>query len=169
MCVCAFEWPCWIKKCTVIKDCQRRWFTEGSDDKSEELTHWTDKHTHCALRPPSWAVTSSPLLPFPPPPSLLSHSHKTCLTPLMCVCVCACLCVRVSVHSSAAQRICCWASLLGLPHIFFKGAVLPKNATGGAWGWNWGSRGGAAVWVGEWRKGGGGTLQCYSSPRSQRE
>lgn len=41
------------------------------------------------------------------------------------------MCVRAGVYmhvcSAAAQRLCCWASLLGLPHIFFKGAVRPQE------------------------------------------
>lgn len=56
----------------------------------------------------------------------------------------------MSARSAAAQRRCCWASLLGLPHIFFKGAVLPKNATGGAGG----------LWAGGGEEGGWGGGEC---------
>ena len=92
----------------------------------------------------------------------------------MCVYMCVRACVCECVCSAAAQRLCCWASLLGLPHIFFKGAVRPQECHRGSgelglWGGG-GSLGGAAgVWVGGVGEEGGRALQCYSSPRSQRQ
>lgn len=120
-----------------------------SHKNSHTKLTYTLAHSVCSRA----SKLSSDLLTPPSPsssslPPSLSHSNKTCLTPLMCVYVCACACAFVCVCecSAAAQRLCCWASLLGLPHIFFKGAVRPQECHRGSGGSLRGA--GVSVWVG---------------------